>query len=195
VFEALYDILVDIEADSVRAGKVISAVRALFRDATDKRVMTRVEDLVRQALSLAEPDLLGRDVSVTTQFQEFVPHVYVDPAQLQQVLLNLIRNGIDAMDLIPPDQRHLRLTTELGDRSNVLISIRDTGVGIPEEAQHRVFDSFFTTKPSGMGLELVISRTIIESHDGSLHLVESGPHGSTFEISLPIGSAIKKLTR
>ena len=191
VFEALDDILVDIEADSVRAGEVISVVRALFGGATDKRVMTRVEDLVRQALSLAEPDLLGRDVSVTTQFQEAVPHVYVDPAQLQQVLLNLIRNAIDAMDLIAPEQRHLRFATKLGDRSNVLISIRDTGAGIPEEAQHRVFDSFFTTKPSGMGLGLAISRTIVESHDGSLQLVESGPHGSTFEISLLIGSAIK----
>jgi signal transduction histidine kinase len=128
--------------------------------------------------------LLRSRVSVTTDFADDQVPVHTDPVQLQQVILNLIRNAIEAMGSIPPDARRLMLSTKVTDNSTVLLSIRDTGIGIPDGEHGRVFDAFFTTKSSGTGLGLAISRTIVESHGGTLRLAGSGPQGSIFEISL-----------
>jgi signal transduction histidine kinase len=189
VFEDLDVILADISADSLRANEVISVVRGLFKNATERRTTARVEDFTRQALDLADVELRANRVSVTTKFLDNVAHVHADATQLQQVILNLIRNAIDAMSLVPPEARRLRLATEMRERSTVVVSIQDTGAGIPTEDRDRVFDAFFTTKPAGMGLGLAISRTIVESHGGTLQLVGSGSQGSIFEIAMPTSSA------
>jgi signal transduction histidine kinase len=105
---------------------------------------------------------------------------------LQQVILNLIRNAIDAMSSVAPDRRRLRLTTEIRAGSTAVLSVQDNGVGIAAEDQHRIFDAFFTTKSSGMGLGLALSRTIVESHGGTVRLIRSGAEGSCFEVALPI---------
>jgi signal transduction histidine kinase len=127
-------------------------------------------------------------MAVTTEFLDKLAYVHVDAAQLQQVVLNLIRNAIDAMGSSAPDTQRLRLTTKIGERSTVLISIQDTGPRIAAEDRERIFDAFFTTKTAGMGLGLAISRTIVERHEGSLRLLQSDPTGSIFEIGLPTNS-------
>jgi signal transduction histidine kinase len=182
-------ILEDIEADGVRANEVISSVRALFKNTAGDRTTVLLEDLARQALRLAEPELQANQVSVTTEFLDNRAHVYADATQLQQLILNLIRNAIDAMSSVAPELRQLGLATKIRKGSTVLLSVQDTGAGIPVVDHDRIFDAFFTTKPSGMGLGLAISRTIVENHGGSLRLAKSGPNGSIFEIALPMSAA------
>lgn len=179
-------ILKDIERDTLRASAVISGVRALFKEATDNRTAANLSDCARQVLNLAEAELLANQVTVTTELLDNYGQVHTDPAQLQQVVLNLVRNAIDAMVSVTPDNRRLAVATEIRRGSTAVLTIQDTGVGIAEEDHDRVFDAFFTTKTSGMGLGLAISRTIVESHGGALRLVGSGPAGSTFEVTLPI---------
>jgi signal transduction histidine kinase len=180
-------ILGDIEADTLRASEVITAIRALFKEAPDHRASVQVEGVVRQAVDLAEPELRASQVAVATEFLDRLAFAHIDAAQMQQVVLNLIRNAIDAMASSAAETRRLRLTTKVREASIVLITVEDTGSGIPVEDREHIFDAFFTTKTSGTGLGLAISRTIVERHGGSLQLVDGGPAGSTFEIALPIG--------
>jgi signal transduction histidine kinase len=184
--EELDDVLRDIEADTLRARDVISSVRALFKDTKDNRSETEFADCVRHALSLAEPELVANQVSLSTEFLDNHTKVLADTVQLQQVVLNLIRNAIDAMSLIAPDKRRLRLATQIREGSTAVLSIHDAGGGVSAADHNRIFDAFFTTKSSGMGLGLAISRTIVESHGGKLRLARSGPEGSVFEVALPI---------
>lgn len=184
--KGLDDMLTDIGADSLRVNDVISSVRALFKEITNNRRTTDLADCAQQALDLAQPELLAKQVTVSTGFLDDDAQVFADPVQLQQVILNLIRNSIDAMSSVTPDDRRLRLATQMRGKSTVVFSVQDTGIGIPVANQHRIFDAFFTTKSLGMGLGLAISRTIVESHAGTLHLIGSSREGSTFEIELPI---------
>ncbi len=187
--EEVEDMLKDIEADTKRASDVLSSIRALFSARTDSRTRTHLADCVRQALSLSQPELLAHHVSVTTNFLDNHTEVQADIVQLQQVIFNLIGNAIDAMGSVISDERQLRLTTEIRGRSTVL-TVQDTGVGIPATDHDRIFDAFFTTKRLGTGLGLALGRTIVENHGGELRLVASSvSEGSTFEIVLPISSA------
>jgi signal transduction histidine kinase len=181
------DILTDIEAESHRAGAIISSIRELSRKTTDRRALTRVEDVARLVLRLLQHDLQINEVSVATEFQGNLPEVHLDSMQLQQVLLNLGKNAIDAMSSVPPEARHLWLTTGFDGHSTVLLSVQDSGPGIPVKDRERIFDPFFTTKFSGMGLGLAICSTVVENHGGKLRLVKSDSDGSIFELAIPVG--------
>ncbi len=179
-------ILVDIEAESHRAGAIISSIREMTNKTTGGRAVTNVEDVGRQALKLLQHDLQTNQVSIATEYQPNLPDVNVDSTQLQQVLLNLIKNAIESMSLVAPEARQLRLTTYFDDQS-IFLSVQDSGPGIPVENRERIFDPFFTTKPGGMGLGLAICYSVIESHGGKLQLVKSDPAGSIFEVTIPRG--------
>jgi len=178
-------ILKDIEADAVRINEVISGIRALFKTEPSKRIPVRLDNLVRHAVALSEPDLLASGVTISTDFRAEQAVVQADPIQLQQVILNLIRNAIDAMGNTARDNRQLSLSTGIKGRSTVLLSVCDTGAGIAEDDHDRIFDAFFTKKTAGMGLGLAISRAIVDGHGGTLRLAKSDPKGSEFEIELP----------
>ena len=107
--------------------------------------------------------------------------------ELQQILLNLIRNAIDAMSSSPPEARQLRLKTSYDGHSTVFMSVEDTGPGISAEDQERIFDAFFTTKPDGMGLGLAISAALVANHGGKLKLIKSDAEGSIFELAIAVG--------
>jgi signal transduction histidine kinase len=111
--------------------------------------------------------------------------VQVDAVQFQQVIMNLIRNAIEAMNSVEPNARRLRVATKIADDSTALLSIQDSGPGVPAGDHARIFDAFFTTKVSGTGLGLAICRTIVEAHGGQLRLTASGPEGAVFEVALP----------
>jgi C4-dicarboxylate-specific signal transduction histidine kinase len=117
-----------------------------------------------------------------------IQSVTADPTQLQQVVLNLIKNAIDAMAATAPSSRAMHLTTRLGSDSDVLLLLEDTGPGLAAEAD-RIFEPFLTTKPDGMGLGLAISRAIVEGHGGTLRVVKTGAHGTAFELALPLKGA------
>jgi C4-dicarboxylate-specific signal transduction histidine kinase len=185
--EDMEDILSDIEADSHRAAAIVSSIRQMTTKTIHRSALTSVEDVGQLALRLLKHDLQINEVSVTAEFQGNLPEVQMDGMELQQVLLNLIRNAIDAMSITPPEARRLRLQTSFDGGSTVLMSLQDSGPGICAEDRERIFDTFFTTKPGGMGLGLAISSTLIANRGGELRLVKSGSGGSIFELALPVG--------
>ena len=169
------------------AEKVITGVRELFKKRGDHRTTIRVDDVARQVLTLVEQDLLLNKVSVTTDFQDGLPDVYADRTQIQQVILNLVRNAIDAMGATVHAKR-LHMTTSTNGISSVLLSVQDTGPGVAAENSDRVFEPFFTTKASGMGLGLSICQTIAQNHGGSLRLAKTDFDGCVFELALPFAA-------
>jgi signal transduction histidine kinase len=184
VKEAFASVTVIVEATH-RAAEIISSIRTLFKRGSDRKVLVHVEDIARQVLTLVQHDLQINGISVSTEYQANLPLVPADRTQLQQMIFNLVRNAIEAMNSKPPASRHLRLTTKAKGNSSVLLSVEDTGAGISLDNQTGIFDPFFTTKTGGMGLGLAICRTIAESHGGNLRLVETSSRGSIFEVALP----------
>jgi signal transduction histidine kinase len=185
--EEIDDVLNDIQADSRRAAAIISSIRELSKKSTDQRTLTRVEDAVRIVLRLLQHDLQINEVSVTTEFQDNLPEAPLDGTQLQQVLLNLVKNAIEAMSSMTSGARFLRLTTSFDGHSTVLVSVQDSGPGIPAGDRERIFDPFFTTKSGGTGLGLAICFNVVENHGGKLRLVKSDSVGSIFELAIPVG--------
>jgi signal transduction histidine kinase len=184
--DELDTILEDIESTSHRAGSIISSIRELSAKApVDRDVMTSVDVVARQVLQMVQDDLKINDVAVKTAFNDDLPQVRLDPTQLQQVLLNLVKNAIDAMGSIAAGARVLRLVSSF-DGKAVVLSVQDSGMGIAAKDRDRIFDPFFTTKPAGMGLGLAICRTVVENHGGKLRLSRSDSSGSIFEIAIPV---------
>ncbi len=180
------DCVADAIGDGRRASDTVAAVRALFRTSPRRRSMTDINRLVREVLRMVQNDLHVQGVSVSTEFQEDVPQIMADPTQLQQVILNLVKNAIDAIAIGHTTQKAIRLITTYDGKSVVSIYVQDTGPGITHDNKAQVFDPFFTTKPSGTGLGLSISRRIIEEHGGNLRLTDTTSKGCTFEIALPM---------
>jgi signal transduction histidine kinase len=168
-----------------QAANVIKSIRALFRGKRSQRANIVIDHVAQQALTLAQHDLQVNQVSVRTDYHGKLPTIEADPIQLQQVVLNLIKNAIEAMSATAPTSRAMRISTDLGTHSNVLLLLEDTGPGLAADTD-RIFEPFVTTKADGMGLGLVISRAIIEGHKGTLRVVKTGSHGTIFEIALPL---------
>jgi C4-dicarboxylate-specific signal transduction histidine kinase len=177
-------------ASSARsAEEIIAGVRELFKKGAGNRTEVRIADIVRHDLSLVQPDLQAGGIRVETELEADLPVVQADRTQLQQVILNLIRNAIEAMGSTAPGARRLRLVARREGHSSVVLSVQDSGPGITAEDAARVFEPFFTTKPGGMGLGLAICRTIAQDHGGDLRLAQSGPDGCVFEVALQTAAA------
>ena len=168
-----------------RASAVIDELRAMFRKDNSRQTLVDVNRLLLDTLSLTNHEIQAKNISVQTElFESSTLLVLADQVQLQQVILNLIVNAIEAMNFMP-DARELRITSGLHDADGVLITVEDSGPGIAPENLDKVFDTFFTTKPTGMGMGLSICRSIIEAHGGRLWASGVAPHGCIFHIVLP----------
>ena len=178
-------ILADICKDDHRAGEVIDHMRALLKRRGLERVELHVAELVDEVLVLVQPDAASRQVRLGVEVPRTLPPVRGDRVQLQQVLLNLILNGMDAMADVPAEGRRLVVRARQADAGTVEVAIADRGHGVAAEKLGRLFEPFFTTKPDGMGLGLPISATIIGAHGGRIW-AESGPTGATFYFTLPV---------
>jgi signal transduction histidine kinase len=174
-----------IEGASDRAEQILKSIRSMFKQSPN-RTMFDINDVIIEVLSLIQHDLQVNGISVRTELGYNLPQINADRTQMQQMIFNLVKNGIDAMRGVPPDERHLVIFTGFDGKSMVSCSVQDSGIGIDPKDRDKVFNSFFTTKSTGTGLGLSICRTIVESHGGSLRLAKSGPKGSSFEVSLPI---------
>jgi PAS domain S-box-containing protein len=174
-----------IVSDGHRAGKVISGVRTIFKKDVQARGPIDVNDLIGEVLSLVRGELESRRVTVETELGQ-LPSMVADRAQLQQVILNLITNALDAMGAISDRPRVLRLRSERCEPGKIMVTVHDSGPGIEKKNIHRIFEPFFTTKSNGTGMGLSICRSVVESHGGQLMASHGHPYGAVFQIALPI---------
>lgn len=183
--EELGQVLGRVTGQARRAGDVIQRLRAFVRRHTPDRRNRDANELIQEILPLVEMDCRSHEVELALELREDLPRVQVDGVQLQQVLLNLTRNAVEAMNACEPETRRLEIRTRWGGQDEVEICVEDAGPGVPDTLLEQLFEPFFTTKPEGMGLGLSLSRSIIEAHGGTLRY-DSGPEkGSIFRIGLP----------
>jgi len=183
--EEIRAILADIRADDQRAGDVIDRMRALLKRHVLDTQLLDLAELVGDVAKLAQPDAATRHVKLTVNLPADLPPVRGDRVHLQQVLLNLILNGMDALNRAGQENRRVTVSARVDAARTVEIAVSDTGHGIAAEKLAQVFDPFFTTKPDGMGMGLPISRTIVESHGGRLWAENNNDTGATFRFTLP----------
>ncbi|HXQ67766.1 MAG TPA: MHYT domain-containing protein [Alphaproteobacteria bacterium] len=170
--------------DGTRASEVIKRVRALFRRAAPERVPLDINKTVRDVLALVRGELERRRVTVRTELSPCLPPVMGDRIELQQVMLNLIMNALEAMTAVGNRPRELRIRSQRDNSDGVLVAVEDSGTGLDFDNVERIFDAFFTTKSSGTGMGLSISRSIIEAHGGRLWASPASPHGAVFQFTL-----------
>jgi PAS domain S-box-containing protein len=172
--------------DGCRATEVIRRVRALANKADLEKAPLDINDVVREVITLVRRELLSQKVSVRMVLAPAPPMILGDRVQLQQVIINLVMNGIEAMQAVTDRPRELVVRSRRDEKQQVLVSVTDCGVGIPAENADRLFNAFFTTKSSGMGMGLSICRSIMEAHGGRLWATANTPHGATFQFTLPV---------
>ncbi len=175
--------------DATRAAEIINRIRSLFKKGDAQREWVDVNDVINDMIVLLRSEAIRYNVSIHRELSADLPNVMADRVQLQQVLMNLMANSIDAMKGID-GRRELVLTAERDGSDQLLVSVCDTGVGLPPDA-NQIFSAFFTTKPHGTGMGLAISRTIIESHGGHLWASANSGRGATFSFTLPIQSEVQ----
>ncbi|OAJ54888.1 hypothetical protein A6V36_08605 [Paraburkholderia ginsengiterrae] len=177
----------DIVKDGKRAGDIIRALQSLAKEAKPSLVPTLVDGVIREVFDLAAAEVEQRGLAVRLDLAAGRT-VMADRVQLQQVLFNLIMNAADAMSHLDARQRLLSVTSRVDERGSVVVSVRDSGSGISQEIGARIFDAFFTTKKTGMGMGLAICKSIIQAHGGTLTVTAAHPRGTVFVFSLPIAA-------
>ena len=172
---------------ATRASEVISRIRSLIKKASTERAPVQLNEVAEEMAVLAESQALRNHVSVVMDLTPDMPALLGDRIQIQQVVLNLIMNGIEAMTGVTERERQLTIRTRMENGGQVRVSIHDTGIGVSEDNIGRLFEPFFTSRSDGIGLGLPISRSIIEAHGGRLWAESALDQGSIFQFTLPIG--------
>jgi PAS domain S-box-containing protein len=180
------DAVGEIVRDGRRASEVLKRIRAMSKNSAPERRQVDVNHAIAEVLALTRDELLRHRVSVQTDLHSNLPTIMADRVQLQQVVLNLVMNGIDAMRAVADRSRILTVRSLLSDRGNIAVNVADSGIGLDPANRERIFDTFFTTKPEGMGMGLAISNTIIEAHRGRLWAESGSPFGAVFAFTLPL---------
>jgi signal transduction histidine kinase len=170
--------------DGIRATDIIDRLRSLYKKSPPQRELVDVNEIVHEMLVLLRGEANRYSISTRTELAPNLPKITADRVQLQQVFMNLILNAIEAMK---DTAGELTIKTEMGQGGQLLISVSDTGVGLPPEEAEQIFKAFFTTKDNGTGMGLPISRSIIESHGGRLWAADNSPRGASFHFTLPSG--------
>jgi C4-dicarboxylate-specific signal transduction histidine kinase len=172
--------------DGERANEVIQEIRGLVKKNPPQKMLLDFNDVIRKTIALAAGEMARNQVQLETDLASDIPEITGDRVQLQQALLNLIVNAIEAMGPVKERPRRLLIrSTRQEQPFGVIVTVQDSGVGLDPHKQDRVFDAFFTTKPQGLGMGLSICRTIISSHGGRLSACSNADHGATFEFALP----------
>ncbi|SFN60908.1 PAS domain S-box-containing protein [Bradyrhizobium sp. Ghvi] len=172
--------------DAIRASEVIRRIRALAKKGDIEMVPLDINEVVKEAIALVTRELVSHRVMLRTELTAGLPTILGDRIQLQQVIINLVMNGIEAMDAVTDRTRELLIQSSRGDAGHVQLAVTDCGVGIAEKDADRVLDPFFTTKSSGLGMGLSICRSIVEAHGGRLSMVHKNEPGATFQFALPL---------
>lgn len=181
----LQQLLQDMVADSQRAGEVIRGIRSLVRKETSVHTLLDLNSVITETVRLVSTDVLSRESVVITELDPHLPQVKATLVQIQQVLLNLIINALDAMEGLPPAERRIIISTRSDKDDVVEVSVRDFGTGLPKDRPDKVFDHFFSTKQKGMGMGLAIVRSIIEAHGGTIVGENAPDRGASMIVRLP----------
>jgi two-component system sensor kinase FixL len=184
--EMFDELLADVASDARRAGDIIHGIHHFVRKSESVRRAVNLNEIIREVLRLLHSDLLGRATAVETQLAPNLPPVDANSVQLQQILLNLLMNSLEAMHLTPADKRRILISTEC-EADSVVTSVRDYGGGLPKDNPDKIFTHFYSTKPTGMGMGLTIVRSIVESHGGEL-AAENADDGARFSFRLPVAA-------
>ncbi|NKQ75345.1 histidine kinase, partial [Rhizobium sp. UPM1132] len=169
-----------------RAGDVIGRIRALVKKEPPRKGQFDLNEAIRHVIALTGSEVLRQGVTLQTEFAMSLPSVEGDRVQVQQVVLNLIMNAIEAMSGIDAEERELLISTEIAASGGVVVGVRDSGPGMDPQTMDRLFEAFYTTKSSGMGMGLAICRSIIEAHGGQMWAAANDPRGALFLFSLPL---------
>ena len=170
--------------DATRAAEIISRIRLLFKKGTPERELVDVNEVIREMIVLLRSEATRHSISFRTELAVDLPQVMGDRVQLQQVMMNLIMNSIDAMKDVD-GTRELAIQSRRADDEQLMVSVGDTGMGLPRQQADQIFNAFFTTKLHGTGMGLSISRSIVESHGGRLWAADQTPRGASFCLTLP----------
>ena len=176
----------NIVADGKRAREVIARIRALTKRQVPRKDRLDINHQVREVVALTDHELRNHDIVLRTELDGTLPPVVGDRVQLQQVLLNLIVNAVEAMSTVHDRSRELTIVSRQDGSNAVLVEVRDSGIGLDAQRAEQVFEAFYTTKAEGIGIGLSISRSIIEAHGGRLWASANAPHGAVFRFSLPV---------
>ena len=180
------DILADIRKDDQRASEVIRRMRGLLRKHELAPQAIEINEAVEEVLRLLSIDASTRKVSIRFERTAELPRVWCDPVHFQQVVLNLVLNGMEAMNGLPEEKRQVVVRTGPGDNGTVKVTVADSGHGIPVDRLPKLFQPFFTTKKEGMGMGLSIARTIVEAHHGEIWVENNSETGATFCFTVPV---------
>ena len=187
--EEISAIVDDIRKDDQRASEVIDRMRALLRRQPVEMIPLDLQQVLVDVATLLRSDAAVRHVKLDVDIGDRLPKVLGDRVQLQQVLLNLIINGMDALEGVPSEDRSVRVTASRKDPHDAEICVSDTGHGIPLDEIERIFDPFVSTKPQGIGMGLSISRSIVEAHSGRLWAENNdGGRGASFRFTVPVAA-------
>jgi len=173
--------------DGRRASEVIDRIRALIKKAPARNDPLDINEIVLEVIALTRSEVLSNGVSLQSQLANGLPLVRGDRIQLQQVILNLVVNAVEAMSSTGEGARELLISTGKDASDAVLVAVRDSGPGLDPEGMGRLFDAFYTTKPGGMGMGLSICCSIIEGHGGRIWASANVPQGAVFQFTLPVG--------
>ena len=179
--------------DGQRANEVITSISAMFKKNTDRRVPVDTNEIVNDVLNLSRGELRSRKVNVYTKLASDIPRVPADPTQLREVLLNLIMNAAEAMSTTAETSRILTIASML-ETDGIAITVEDSGIGIDAKNTEQIFEAFFTTKSTGMGMGLAICRSIIAAHNGRLWASPGNPRGTAFHVVLPLNAGESRPT-
>jgi len=174
-----------IVSDANRAADIIKRIRALIKKADTEKTPLNINEAIREVIALVEAEARRNSVALRTELAEDLPPVLGDRVQLQQVILNLAMNGIEAISSVAGRPRHLLISSRRHESDHVLVALQDFGIGIEPDSLKKIFDAFYTTKPQGIGMGLAIARSIIENHGGRLWAERNDGPGMTFQFALP----------
>jgi C4-dicarboxylate-specific signal transduction histidine kinase len=183
--DEIREILSDIRRDDMRASEVIRQVRSMVVRGETDRLPLDPGELVRRVAVMVRHDCRARSISLTCEVAENLPEICGEKVRIEQVLLNLLLNAMDALKEVAPDERRIRIVVAPTQDGMVDISVTDSGTGIPPDLMERIFENFFTTKSEGMGLGLALSRSIAEAHGGKLFARNAPGGGASFHFSIP----------
>lgn len=175
----------DIITDAHRASDVVSRIRAMLTKGAHSTEPLAINKVIEEGVAIVRNDLVGKNVSLRMELADGLPKVEADPVEIQQVILNLMMNAVQAMSKVKDRDRNLVVQTARDESGGVLIEVRDSGVGIESERLEHIFDAFYTTRPEGMGMGLSICRTIVEAHGGKLWAESNEDRGATLRFTLP----------